>query len=175
MQKSSGFTVVEIIVVCIAIGILASVVVVGWAGTLTAGKDRNRASEQKEWATRFETYRNRFMVYPNSADDTGTTSLNSRYCLGTNFPSNNCAGGGILTSTNDSSPNKLMQALAKVGSLPSYTHEAINGYTGPWADYTNSTRIRIYHSYLKSTCPDGTTKDTSFTGATICYIEFTKN
>lgn len=175
MQKSSGFTVVEIIVVCIAIGILASIVVVGWSGTLISGKDHNRAAEQQEWASRFETYRNRYMVYPNAADDTGTTALSGRYCLGTGFPGNNCAGGGILTATNDTSPSKLMQVLAKVGTLPSYTHETVNGYTGPWADYTTSTRIRIYHSYAESTCPARTTRDTSFTGATICYIELTKN
>lgn len=173
MQKSSGFTVVEIIVVCIAVGILASIVIVGWSGTLINSKDQIRETDQKEWVSQFETYRNRYMVYPNSADDAGTTALNGRYCLGANFPSGNCGGGGATATTAGSTA--LMKALAKVGSAPDHAHVAANGYTGPWADFTNSGYIRIYQSYSNTTCPTGTIKDTGFAGATICYVQLTKN
>lgn len=175
MRKSYGFTIVEVIIVCIVIGILASVVIIGWSGTMMGSKDDVRANEQHAWVSRFETFRNRYSVYPNSATSDNSTALNGRYCLGIKFPSNQCAGGGITTATNDALPNQLMQDLAKVGTLPDFTHETAQGYTGPWADYTNPAYIRIYQSYLGQSCPEKTTQDTNFTGATICYVQLAKN
>ena len=175
MQKMSGFTIVEIVVICAVIAILATVIGVGWSGTVASGRDRAHATEQKEWIGRYETFRQRFSVYPSAADEANTTALAGRYCLGSGFAGNQCAGGSILTPATSTDNNKLLRDLAKVGTLPEYQHTAVNGYTGPWADYTNATRIRIYHSYIKSTCPDGTTKDTTITGANLCYIQLEKN
>lgn len=176
MKRSGGFTVVEIVVVCIAVAILVTVAAVGWDATIDRSEDQTRETEQKEWAKRFETYRNRNGVYPSSASATdNTTALSGRYCLGTDFPSNRCGGGATLISTNDAAPNRVMEELVKVGTLPTYTHKLVNGYSGPWADYTNASRIRVYQVYLSSTCPDTTTKDTSITAANVCYIELQKN
>lgn len=173
MYKSGGFTIVEVLIVCIVIGILASIGIVSWGGSLTGGRDRTRLAEQQDWAKRFETYRNRYNVYPNAASGGG--ALSGRYCLGTGFPTNSCAGASIATSTNDASPNDVMVELAKVGTTPDYKHQAARGgYVGPWADYTSSSRIRIQQAYEGTSCPSGTTQE-SITGATVCYIELAKN
>lgn len=173
MQKSSGFTVVEIIVVCVVIAILASIGIVSWSATQRNSRDDVRASEQRDWAKRFETFRSRYMVYPN-ASDTGV-AITGEHCLGTGFPSARCKGGISPITENPSST--IMLQLAKVGTLPAFKHTIAQGYVGPWVQYIAGTpgTIRIYHSYENADCPSGITKDTSFTGATICYIQFTKN
>lgn len=173
MQKSSGFTVVEIIVVCIVIAILASIGVVSWSATQRNSRDDVRASEQRDWAKRFETFRSRYMVYPNASD--AGVAITGEHCLGTGFPGGRCKGSvGPIT---ENASSTIMLQLAKVGTLPSFKHTAARGYVGPWVQFIAGTpgTIRIYHSYENTDCPSGTTKDTSFTGATVCYIQFTKS
>lgn len=174
MHKSGGFTIVEIIIVCIVLGILVTIGTVAWGGTLVSGRDRTRLAEQQHWVKRYETYRNRYGVYPNATS--AGAALTGRYCLGTGFPSNTCAGGAIATTTNDAAPNGVMVELAKVGTPPDYKHSAARGnYIGPWADYTTSTRIRIYQAYEGTVCPAPSVQDTTYSGATLCYIELIKN
>lgn len=118
MQKSPGFTIVEIIIVCIVISILAGIGIVSWSATLRNSRDDVRASEQKDWAKRFETFRSRYSVYP-SASDTNV-AITGEHCLGTGFPSSRCKGGGSPVTENASST--IMQQLAKVGTLLFQTH-----------------------------------------------------
>ncbi len=174
MQKSAGFTIVEIIVVCIALGILVSIGVIGWSTVLTQSRDQARADEQRDWVTRFQTYRQRYFVYP-TADGSGT-AITGQHCLGTGFPGGQCKSSGSPITENANST--IMQELAKVGTLPDYAHDiAPNGYIGPWVQFVAGSpgSIRIYQSYTQSTCPDDTNKDTSYTGANICYVELSKN
>ncbi len=173
MQKSPGFTIVEIIVVCVVITILASIGVVSWSNTLRASRDSTREAEQKDWAKRFETFRSRYFVYPNASD--AGVAITGEHCLGTEFPSGRCKGGVSPIAENASST--IMLQLAKVGTLPSFKHTVARGYVGPWVQFIAGTpgTIRIYHSYEQNDCPNNTIKDTSFTGAAVCYIQFTKN
>lgn len=92
MQKSPGFTIVEIIIVCVVVAILASIGIVSWSATLRNSRDDVRASEHKDWAKRFETFRSKNTVYPN-ANDSGV-AITGEHCLGTGFPSGRCKGGG---------------------------------------------------------------------------------
>lgn len=171
MKNVRGFTVVEIIVVCVVVGIIASIGTIAWNMTLQRGRDRTREGEQKEWVARFETYRNRFNVYPNSASTTNNnTAITGYHCLGADFPSNQCGGGPMATTASN---NRVMQELAKVGTLPEYSHTRVNGYVGPWADYTNTSRIRVYQSY-EGSCPTDTT-NASISGAVVCYIDLSKD
>lgn len=174
MHKSGGFTIVELIIVCIVIGILAGVATVGWSATLVAGRDRTRQAEQQDWLKRFETYRQRYNIYPDT-DDTGTAIGAGDYCLGTGFPSGRCKN--TATGPAENATGTLMTQLAKVGTLPDYKHSAVNSYSGPWAQYTigSPNTIRIYQVYESSGCPTNTTKDTSITGATACYAILTRS
>lgn len=174
MHKSGGFTIVELIIVCIVIGILAGIVTAGWSASLVAGRDRTRQTEQQDWLKRFETYRQRYNLYPDT-DDTGTVIGAGEYCLGTGFPSGRCKN--ISSGPSENATSILMTQLAKVGTFPDYKHSSINGYSGPWAQYVSGSpdSIRIYQIYESSDCPTNTTKDTSITGATACYVSLTKN
>lgn len=174
MHKSGGFTIVEIIVVCIAISILASMVAVGWGATLKLSRDNIRETEQRDWTKRFENYRQRYTIYPDT-DNTGTAIANGTYCLGTGFPGGRCKL--TIGGTAENAANPVMTQLAKIGTLPDYKHTAVGGYSGPWAEYIAGTPalIRIYQVYERGDCPDSMTKDTGITGVTACYQQLTKN
>lgn len=177
MRKTSGFTIVEIIIICAVVGILAGIIAVGWNGTLIAGRDRARNSEQQDWAKRFETYRQRFGTYP-ASNLASTTALTGTHCLGQGFPDSRCVRSSGVPYTTENTSSDIMQLLAKVGTLPEYKHlPARGGYIGPWVSYIAGTpgNVRIYHAYEATDCPNGTTHDTSYSGGTVCYIQFTKN
>ena len=162
MYKRYGFTVVELIVVCIALGILASLSLMWFGGARTASQDRLQSTEVNEWAQRFNTYRNRYMVYP--------SMTNGDYCLGTGFPSGKCKYVTGGTAVAESGNTAILTELQKVGTLPSYTHNTVKGtMAGPWANFT-STYIRIYGAFNNS-CPTGTTQDATYTAARVCYIQ----
>ena len=172
MYKSGGFTIIEVIVVCIVIGILVGIGTIGWSSSLTAGRDRTREIEQQDWVKRFQTYKQRYNLFPSYVSDSSSTALNARYCLGTGFPSGQC-GGGSTTATEAASTG-LMTQLAKIGTLPEFKHTAAKGYTGPWADYSVASRIRIFQAYEGTSCPTDTT-NAAITGATVCYVDLAKN
>ena len=172
MRKSAGFTVVELIVICVVLGILVSIGTVAWSATSNRSTDRTLAAEQQAWLKQFETYRQRFNVYPN-ANSSGV-AITGDHCLGTGFASGRCKGGATPVTENASSA--IMLQLAKVGTAPDYSRKgAINGYSGPWVSYATAGEIRIYQSYKQTECPEDTTKDTAFTTANICYVRMVKN
>lgn len=156
------------------IGILFTIVTVAWSITLRQGEDDTRHAEQQEWVSRFETYQAQQGVYPNSSSATDNTSqLSGRYCLGTNFPNNRCGNNDI--PTDDASPNRVMQELRKVGTLPEYEHKLVRGRSGPWADYQTPAYIRVYQAYYNSQCPNGTTHDSTYSGeGAVCYVTLSK-
>lgn len=185
MSKKSGFTVVEIVVIIAVLGILAGIVAVGWGGMLLSGRDRTRETEQQDWVKRFETYRQRFGVYPNATISDSNIAITGTHCLGTGFPVTTGFPDGRCRSTTGSpstaqvSNSDIMQQLAKVGTLPDFQHTAARGgYVGPWVEYIAGTpgSIRIYQAYEKSSCPSGTTLDSAtYSSGTVCYIQLTKN
>lgn len=177
MKKSRGFTIVEILIVIAVLGILFTIVSVAWITILRQGEDDTRYAEQQEWVSRFETYRGQHGVFPNSASATeNTTPLTGEYCLGTGFPGNRCkrVSGADSISTNDNAPNRVMQELAKVGTLPDYQRIAVGEYVGPWADYRTPTEIRVYQAYDSTPCPGDTTRDTALSEGVVCYITLRK-
>lgn len=172
MEKRAGFTVVEILIVCIVLGILVTIGTIGWSNTVEKSRDRTRETEQNAWAKSFETYRQRFVVYPHA--NASGVAIAGEHCLGTGFPGGRCKSSGSPIAENANSA--IMQELEKVGTLPSYPHEQpAGGYIGPWVNYNTTGEIRIYQSYTQASCPEGTVDDTSYTGATVCYIRLTKN
>lgn len=173
MEQTRGFTLVEIIIVCVVLGLLVSVGAIGWSSTLIAGRDRVRAGELADWEKRYDNYRRTNFVYPNT--DSAGNPLTGEYCLGSNFPGGICKK--VSSPISESSSAGLQAELEKAGQVPNYAHVSANGYIGPWVRYYPGSpgSIRLYHSFEQSSCPNNTTKDSSFTGATICYIELTQN
>ncbi|RYD50380.1 MAG: prepilin-type N-terminal cleavage/methylation domain-containing protein, partial [Sphingobacteriales bacterium] len=88
--SNRGFTIVELLIVIVVIGILAAISIVAFNGIQTRAQNTQKFNELKNWQRIFESYRSLKGNYPDGAD--GQT-----YCLGRGFP----MGGGSVRRCRD--------------------------------------------------------------------------
>ncbi len=137
-----GFTVVELLIVIVVIGILAGISVTAWVGAAAGARDNARAVDTRTWAGSFDVYKSRFGVYPVlPADDTDPAYI----CLGT-FAStgNKCAqytGSPSQYILSTASPTAgMLTNIAKTGATPTDSGPAIkNSLIGPFVYMVSST------------------------------------
>jgi len=135
-KRASGFTIVELLVVIVIIGILAAIVIVAYTGITDSAKRVSAASQMKQWEKLFETYRAQEGGLPSLAD--------GYYCLGTGYPSSQCRQPGHATyGYAESTGTPILTELSKVGVPPKNAHIETGPYSTPYI-HSNSTRIRIY-------------------------------
>ena len=108
----TGFTIVELLIVIVIIGVLAAITVVAYNGIQDRTANTTRIAEIKEWQKLFNMYATENGQYPFAS---------GAYCLGTGFPDDNADGVGdcwdINVASNRRSVNaSLNSALAKYGS-----------------------------------------------------------
>lgn len=155
MRKStSGFTIVELIVIVVVIGIIAGIVIVAYGGIQKATLNEQRRSELLGWKTTFEKYKAANGQYPVMA--------NGGYCLGTSFPNGKCRNYDSSTNVYlEADSVALMTALASYNPPPIGTRVPVENVTvGPYADYSNS-QIALstaIASINEADCPQGATK-----------------
>jgi prepilin-type N-terminal cleavage/methylation domain-containing protein len=134
-KTTSGFTIVELLIVIVVIAILASISVVAYTGIQKRARNTLRGAEMHSWAKLFEVYRATYGTYP--------AITNSQYCLGEGFPigyngearcrNYTVADPSISLKQSDNLP--LMTELKKVGTLPKNDRTPIGGYiVGPYID-----------------------------------------
>ena len=172
-RKSSGFTIVELLIVIVVIGILAAIVVVAYNGITNSTKKVTAISEIKQWHKLLQLYKARFGEYPDPGVP-GEGNNNDVWCLGTGFPNNSCVATNPASSfaAAESTGDNIMAELEKVGTPPRNTSKwVINSSVGP---FIRGNRVEIM---IQSTdgCPDGTLEGW-FGGAAYdnrqhCYIE----
>src|SRR6187402_2813088 len=106
-KTTSGFTIVELLIVVVIIGILAAIVIVSYSGARTRAQNSARVDELKAWQKSFVEYKaSNAGQYPDVA--------NGGYCLGTNFPSSKCRDYTLSGSTTytESGSATLMSLLS---------------------------------------------------------------
>lgn len=176
MKKStSGFTIVELLIVIVVIGILAAIVIVAFNGIQTRAQNNSRIVEMKAWEKLFIAYKAANGSLPTMAG--GTT-----YCLGTGFPTGP-SGGGIArcrdyngtgtTSFAESSGASIITALSTIGKVPSSEKIPVNGTVGPYIQYTAGSGGAIvgWFNGGSTDCPTGTTYSwDDGNGRVGCYI-----
>jgi prepilin-type N-terminal cleavage/methylation domain-containing protein len=175
MQKStSGFTIIELIVVIIVIGIIAAIVIISYNGIQTATLNQQRGAEILGWRASFEKYKAANGEYPAMA--------NGGYCLGVGFPDGKCRD--YASSTNhyfESNSTTLMTALANYDPPAAETRTPVTtssgASVGPYVDFATST-ISLSTAIAgagESDCPTGTFLAwNSNTGRLVCRITLTK-
>lgn len=93
MIKSKGFTIVELLIVIVVIGILAAIVIVAFNGVQSRARDSERATEIKNIQKKLEIYFTEKGYYPNSSQMMNATF---RTELGLNSAALTPTGGSAL-------------------------------------------------------------------------------
>lgn len=169
--KQTGFTIVELLIVIVVIGILAAITIVAYNGIQDRANNTARYNELKAWQKTFEIYKAQEGQYPSMAD--------GGYCLGSGFP---IGGGGVArcrdyngtgsSSYPESGNTTLMTELKKAGTLPSGSRIGVRGTVGPYVNYspTYITLIMVING-APADCPSDTSLGwTDNEGRTLCQI-----
>ena len=182
-RNRQGFTIVELLIVIVVIGILAAIVIVAFNGISDSAKRSSTMSEMKQWVKLFSLYKAKYGEYPapsatpSTGGGPGANVLN-RYCLGTGFPQVGGSGycylvaSGNPYSVAESTGTGLLTALSEVGNPPRNTSKNVYGsVTGPWLQYINANEWYIGSTFGPGgTCPDGTSLEYTGGGRTDCRI-----
>ncbi len=190
-RTSEGFTLVELIIVIVVIGILAAIILVAYNGITVSAQKTAIASELKQWEKLFNVYKATNGNYPlpvappaNPVTSGGPgENAKNRYCLGTGFPTYNgnpyCYG-----TTNgpyqvaESTGTYLMSQLSTVGTPPTNsTKYSQKNVVGPFYSWEGSGVARLYGLFPPATdCEDlGLTAGNGDTNRKYCYIQLNDN
>jgi|GEM_PF-2714955 len=143
-QKGShGFTIVELAIVIVVIGILAAIAVVSYNGVQQRAYNTKSSVAIQKWADAFELYRgsNFSKLPPLMGKNDNFNGVG--YCLGTGFPNNRCRLWKQPTSdpqsygeagfTDGTDSENLKQAFeSKNIDIPEGHTDAISGTVGPY-------------------------------------------
>lgn len=179
-----GFTIVELLIVVVVMGILSSIGILAWGGAVTSSNNRARAADIKQWVSSFDNYKGRFGIWPTdllaSDASTATVCLGS-FGAGSNNPTNNGKCGQYTSSTSpryipDSASASLNTEIAKIGKLPANSGPAYKtgtlGIVGPVVYLSRSTNggtgdITVTGKFIGffqgSSCPSGFANDSGNT------------
>lgn len=185
-QSSRGFTIVELLITIVVIGVISGIVIVAYNGVSKRAMNTNRVSEFQGWVKLFKLYKSEFGSYPNVPHGTDADPLT--YCLGTGFPigpdgeprcrdyhvnclhsiNPSCTSFRVIDST------ALMTELQKSGRISATNKIAVGGTVGPYAEFfTSHFTIQGWFDGGPSDCPKGTTYSwDDGAGRLACYQSF---
>src|SRR4051812_2071352 len=168
-KTTSGFTIVELLIVIVVISILAAVVIVSYNNARNRAQSAVRIDELKAWQKSFVQYKaSNNGLYPDVA--------NGGYCLGTGFPSQKCrdySGGTVYTQA---ASTTLMSLLSTYDVPKTVPRIPVGGTVGPYVEYT-STDISlraVLNGKNANECPSGTTGWSDGVSLLICSITLTR-
>ena len=162
-KNTSGFTIVELLIVIVVIGILAAIVIVAYSGA----QSRARNSQIKSGVVTYQKALNLYATLNNSYPS-------SSGCLGANYPSNNCwVGPSGNYSVNATLDTNLATVISTKPSLSTNVLQitASDQRLGALYRYTSAADIKIIY-YLEGagqTCLNGSVGATEMQG-TQCSI-----
>lgn len=150
MNKStSGFTIVELLIVIVVIGILASITVVAFNGIQNRGYDTSIKSDLSNYAKRFEVFRIDNSRYPADATTTELASGNVKLSVNKNaYDTSSSYNLSYCTVASES--GFALLATSKSGKRLYITNtQGITEYTGA-VTWTSGTLSTICQSVLAS-------------------------
>lgn len=99
-EKQAAFTIVELLIVVVVIGILAAITIVAYSGMQTRADNTARQNEAIAWRKSFEVYKATYGSYPVMPD--------GGYCLGSGSQNGYCrvyqGGSYQYAESNDAPP-----------------------------------------------------------------------
>lgn len=176
MKKSTyGFTIVELLIVIVVIGLLGSIAAVAYGGVQNKALNAARHQEVMAWHKLIQSYIAQENKLPPVA--------NGSYCLGTGFPDGDGVVGGECrdyaaywtTTYHETDAVTLMNELKKVSSLPGGSRKPVNGTVGPYiTTYPGSYTITtVFNGNQPNECPSGMIYSWSDgNGRLLCQIDY---
>lgn len=120
-NKKSGFTIIELLIVIVIIGILAAITIISFTGVSRRASNTNRIATAKQAVDLINSYIGAKGAYP---DATGASM-----CIGQNFPGGKCWGADSGSPTLESASTPMVTALSSVGVLGAINYSAVDmGY-----------------------------------------------
>jgi prepilin-type N-terminal cleavage/methylation domain-containing protein len=153
-KTTSGFTIVELLVVIVVIGVLAAIVIVAYNGIQQRAENSKNIAGVNQIINLMKLYKATNGTYPSAG--TGITYN----CLGVGYPSNICdkAADGSTQASNSST---FDTALTATGTIPQLSTKALHlsdGETSMGAYYEQAAAvIRYYLDGASQTCSAGGT------------------
>lgn len=176
IRPSRGFTLVELLIVIVVLGILLGIAILGMGGYNRWANDQARMVDTKTWASTFENYKGRFYVWPAMPDndttpkavclgvfvnDASKPAINTsgrcaKYAGSTAYPAATAnyitAAGADATSLNDQ--------VQRISDVPMNGGKKTSQGAGPfaylWQRTTagTTTVTGAFVSYFEGSCPD---------------------
>jgi type II secretory pathway pseudopilin PulG len=184
LQKRAGFTIIELLIIVVVIGILAAITIASFNGVQNRSKNVRAHVQARQAANVLKSYYTVFGTYPAFARD--------RICLGSNYPDLNADGvtgdcqdgpGGVSCSgpcvfTNTSA---FDSAIATIGTFPGsstfQTGVAVpTSYTGPMFSKPNVgtalpvAAYAVHYFQYGTSCPTGSLSGEVYGNVVWCAI-----
>jgi prepilin-type N-terminal cleavage/methylation domain-containing protein len=142
-KKQAGFTIVELLIVIVVIGILAALVLNTFQGVQARARDTERRTDINAIATQLEVYYNDFGYYPDNSATTGCGEAGGESCVlsailpdrgldaeALNDPSGDGVGEGDYTYTPECATAPQCESFTLTADLESetddYTKNSLN-------------------------------------------------
>jgi len=138
-KTKSGFTIVELLIVIVVIGILAAITVVSYNSVQQRANNTRRIAAAKDWQKLIVAYTAQNGAYP-------ATTLNNHSCLGTGYPTDfdTNADEDCFTTGNIKHPYpSINSAYATIAKLPQYPPDKLDSNNGP-GGITAGISLRAY-------------------------------
>jgi prepilin-type N-terminal cleavage/methylation domain-containing protein len=134
-----SFTLIEILVVVMIIGLLATVIVLNMAGARAKGRDARRKSDLNLLVNALDAYNRTTYAYPSSNGDAAPNSCSTRPCVSYSTPADP-AGPPAYFSAETATPfiGSLMPNY--INKVPTDPINKINGTYSSWS-YTSGTQV----------------------------------
>lgn len=159
-NKQNGFTIVELLIVIVVIGVLAAITIVAYNGIQVRAQNAARLSEADQVAKMLTLYKTQNGEYP--AFPSGSTSV----CIGEGFSDLNADGvadcwDANKTGTSNAHPDAVFNAALKtVTTLPIGIRTPIASGTylrlGPVFTLVGGVTYYVHYWLQGSSCPTGT-------------------
>jgi type II secretory pathway pseudopilin PulG len=184
LQKRAGFTIVELLIIIVVIGILAAITIVGYSGVQNRSKNIRAQAQARQAANVLKSYYTINGTYPSFTRD--------RICLGNSYPDLDADGvtgdcqdgpGGTACSGPCVFTNTLAfdAAIATVGTFPGSSTlqtgvAAPTSYTGPMLSKPNVgsalpvTTYAVHYFQYGTSCPAGSLSGAIYGNVIWCAI-----